>query len=263
MAILTHGGDLSLAPTLRPFVEADEGTVRSGAAGIAALGFRAVQLDGTLAGIRPRELSPRARKDLVALFNRASLSIAGIDLFIPSSHFTDDAQVDRAMAALTAGIELAADLDRVPVSFALDVGDVNDDVTSAIIDAADGHGVPLAMHDEQDIAALKSWLEKIDQRAIGAGLDPAAVLARKGKPVHAAMTLGKTLTVARLCDQSVGDAVRCPVGRGGLEVSGYRVALDLAAGRRGPVVLDVRGLTDPAAAATSAAKAWNDAAVVM
>lgn len=263
MAILTHGGDLSLAPTLRPFVETADGTVRSGAAKIASLGFRSVQLDGTLAGIRPRELSGRARKDLVALLSRLSLGIAGVDLFIPPSHFSDDAQVDRALAALVAGIELAADFGRVPVSFALDISELRDDVVDAIVEAADGHAVPLAVHHEQDVAALKQWLEKVDQNVIGAGLDPAAALARKGKAVNAAAALGKKLMVARLCDQVSGDAVRCAVGRGDLELSGYRVALDLAAHRRGPVVLDVRGMTDPANAAAQAAKAWDEAAMVM
>lgn len=75
-----------------------------------AIGFRAVQLDATAAGLRPRDLDRSARRDLAATLRRAELTCAGIDLLIPPQHFTDPTHADRAAEALFAAIDLAADL---------------------------------------------------------------------------------------------------------------------------------------------------------
>ena len=77
---------------------------------MAEVGIPAVQLDATLSGIRPRELSPRTRKDLAALIQRQGLRLAGLDLFIPRSHYLESDRQDRAITAALAAIELAADL---------------------------------------------------------------------------------------------------------------------------------------------------------
>ena len=159
MPILTHGSDLRLAPTLRPLVVATDGTVRAALDQVRKLGFPAVQLDATLAGIRPRELSPRARKDLAALFARNDVQIAGIDLFLPRAHYVDAQHLDRAVAATIGAIELAADLGRVTVSLSLPVSDLKDDVKSALVEAADGHGVRLAVHAEDQPDELIKWLD--------------------------------------------------------------------------------------------------------
>ncbi|MEX2213356.1 MAG: TIM barrel protein [Phycisphaeraceae bacterium] len=258
MTILSHGSDLRLAPTLRPLVVASGGSVRSALAQVVKLEFQAVQLDATLAGIRPRELSHRARRDLSALLSRSDIQLAGIDLFLPREHYIDAQHMDRAVAATIAAIELAADLGRVTVSISLPVAQVKADVKSAIVDAADGHGVRVAVHVEDQIDDLIKWLDEVDQQCLGAGIDPAAVLARGGKPVKVTNRLAKRLAGARLSDLTSG-AVRCAVGEGELEVAGYRIALDLAAGRTGPVVLDLRGIENPMAAAASAKSAWEAA----
>ena len=70
---------------------------------------------------------------------------------------------------------------------------------------------------------------------------------------------GKRLAVARLSDVT-GGALRCAVGEGELELAAYRVAVDLAPSRAGPVVLDLRGVEDPIKAARAAAAAWDNAA---
>jgi len=260
MAILTHGGDMTLAPTLTPIVQQTDGTVRAAVGQVARLGFPAAQLDAALAGLRPRDLSERARKDLVALFGRAGVRLAGLDLFIPRRHFTDTAHVDRAAAAALAAIGLAADLGRVPLSLALPVADAADDLKQALVEAADGHGVTLAVHGEDDPAALLEWISGVDLPALGAALDPAIVIAQGGDPAALVNRLGRHLRSARLSDQNRGEAGRCPVGEGELDVSGYRIALDLAAGRTGPVVLDLRGSSNAVAAAETARSRWDDAA---
>ena len=76
------------------------------------------------------------------------------------------------------------------------------------------------------------------------------------------MHVAKRLASARLSDVTAG-ALRCGVGEGELEVGAYRITVDLTAGRSGPVVLDVRGLEEPFAAAASAKAAWERAAFAL
>ena len=259
MSILTHGSDLRLAPTLRPLVTAGDGTVRTAIKVVAAQGFHAVQLDATLPGIRPRELSARARQDLVALLSRHDLQLAGLDLFLPRQHFIEPQHLDRAVTAALAAIELAADLGRVPVSLTLPVGEMKDDVKRTLIDAADGRSIRLAVHAEDELDALATWLEATDQHALGAGIDPAVLLTHKEKAVRTTQRFAKRLAVARLSDMTTS-ALRCPIGEGELDIAAYRITLDLTTNRTGPVVLDLRGLENPTTAAAIAQKAWEGAA---
>ena len=276
MAMLTHGSDLTLAPMLGPLVKAaggggggsgGGGGPRAGVERVAGLGFRAVQLDATLPGLRPRDLDRSARRDLAALLRRRELIAAGLDLFIPRRHFSDPEHQDRAMAATLAAIELAADLGRVPVSLTLPLpaeGE-HDAVTHPLIAAADVAGVVLAVHAEDRLDDLAAWLGRVDQPTFAAGLDPAGVLTRGGDPAAAASRFGSRLAAARLADVEADGDLRCPVGEGGLDVMSYRVALDLAGGggRNGPVVLDLRGLVDPASAAMTAKQTWVGAGFEM
>lgn len=274
MAILTHGSDLSLAPTIRPIVRQNGGTVREALERLSDAGFTRVQLDAALPGVRPRDLDQRARRDLLALLARRGVGVGGVDLFIPRRHYVEAEHVDRAMAATLAAIVLAADLGRVPLSLALPVRQLSEDARKALVEAADGHGVRLAVHAEDQLDELLAWVAEVDLYVLAAALDPAAFLARGQDPASIVTRLGKRLAVARLSDISggaeggddaaaVGDiasGVRCAVGEGDLDVVGYRVALDLAAGRTGPVVLDLRGLENALAGAARAARVWSKAA---
>ena len=272
MAILTHGSDLSLSPTLTPLVRTTGGTVRKAIEHAAAAGFTAIQLDAALAGIRPRELDSRARKDLLALLARRGVRPTGIDLFIPRQHYTSAQHVDRAMAATLAAIALAADLGKLPLSLALPAAKLPDELKTVLVEAADSHGIRLAIHAEDQLDALSDWITAVDLPALGAAIDPAAMLARGKNPVDVIQQLGQKLTIARLCDVERGsspdddevaaasEAVRCAVGSGDLDVLAYRVAADLASNRAGPVVLDLRGLAAPLQSAVAAKKQWDDAA---
>lgn len=277
MAILTHGSDLTLAPTLAPLLTSGGGaggTVREAVEQLSAAGFTAVQLSAATPGIRPRDLDQRARKDLLALLARRAMRLAGLDLFIPRRHFVESEHMDRAVAATLSAIELAADLGRVPVSIALPVEKISADIRLALAQAADGHGVAVAVHAEDQIPALLQWVEEVDLSGAGAGLgvaiDPAAVLGRSGDPVEMVQKLGPKLRVARLSDLSAGSDLadgdassRCVVGEGDLDVIPYRVALDLATARRGPVVLELRGLPQPFTAARIARRVWEKSAFSM
>ncbi len=270
MSILTHGSDLTLAPTITPTVRPAGGTVRAALERLASAGFAAVQLDAALSGIRPRDLDHQARRDLLGLLTRRSMRLAGLDLFIPRRHYLETEHQDRAMHATLAAIELAADLGRVPVSVSLPLEKMPTELTECLVEAADGRGVSVAVHGEGQIDTLLAWLDELDMRVVGAALDAAAAMARGAGADALVHQLAKHLAVARLSDVSAADAqdsantgVRCPVGEGDLDVPAYRIAVDLCPSRHGPVVLDLRGLANPLAAAVAAAKAWQDAAITL
>jgi sugar phosphate isomerase/epimerase len=98
------------------------------------------------------------------------------------------------------------------------------------------------------------------------------VLGSGGDPGKFTQRLGPRLVVARLSDligapqarqessPAAAAGVRCIVGQGDLDLIPFRVAVDLAKGRAGPVVLDLRGLPDPLGAAAAARHAWDHAA---
>lgn len=263
MAILSHGSDLTLAPTLTPIVRATDGTVKTALSRLAEAGFRGVQLDAGLSGIRPRELDATGRRDLAATVRRAGLALGGIDLFIPRDHYTDPAHIDRATQATLAAIALAGDLGRVPLSINLPVDTLAGDVTAALLAGVEAHGVTLVVHAEDQLETLINWLNTADSGLVGLGLDPAALLGGRTDPVAAAQSHAARLAGARLSDNRRGraDGSRCTVGAGDLDLMSYRISVDLAPRRRGPVVLDLRGLSNPLDAAALAHQAWDDAGV--
>lgn len=197
------------------------------------------------------------------MLGRAGVVLAGVDFFIPRAHLLGADHVDRAVAATLAAIELAADLGRVPVSLALPVAKAAAEVKEAIVVAAEGHKVALAVHAEDELDKLVEWLDQVDLPELGAGLDPAAALAAGLDPAGTTHKLARRLVVARLGDWGGGssraDAFRQPVGQGELDVVGYRVAVELAQKRRGPVVADLRGTPDPLSAVRAAMAAWRAA----
>jgi sugar phosphate isomerase/epimerase len=269
--ILTQVADLTLAPTLRPLIPGgQEGVVRA-FDWISSAGFRSVQMDAAVAGLRPRELSERSRKDLVAAMSRRGLAVAGLDLFIPRKHYTDAAQVDRAVAVTVEAIGLAHDMGRVPLHLGLPVKGLTEDVKNALLEAADGRGVRLCVHCEDQWEAGLEWVGQEDARRMGLSVDPATLLGLGKDPVKTVHQGSKVLAGARLSDAllqaeagdggSVGSGIRCAVGEGELDVMMYRVALDLVKGRSGPVVLDLRGLMHAAQAAKAGLKAWERAGV--
>ncbi|MEM9345645.1 MAG: hypothetical protein AAGB26_03405 [Planctomycetota bacterium] len=263
MPTLSHGSDLTLAPTLGPLIQASGRPPRRVLALIAEQGFASVQLDATLPGLRPRELDISARRDLLATAMRSGLTIAGIDFFIPAEHYSDPQFVDRAAEAAAGACSLAGDLGRVPVSLNLPLGQSGPELTQALIDTADEQGVTLAIHDESSLDGLKHWLADHAPPHAGVGLDPAALLIRDQDPSEAVQAMADAVRVARLSDASKGqaDGGRQAVGAGSLAVMAYRVSVDLTPNRIGPVVLDGRGLASPMQAMRTAKAVWDQAAV--
>lgn len=217
-------------------------------------GFRWVTLDASAPGLRPRELDRSARRDLAALLRRLELGLLGLDMWIPAAHFTDPAHTDRAVTATTAAIDLAADLAGLTgghriVSLTLLREDLSPTLRSTLAAHADARQAVLADH---------TW-PPVDDAPIGplgVGLDPAAVLLAGDNPAKAAARLGDRLTLARLSDASEITRVEPGSSQGRLNDLAYTVALSTAKYTR-PLVLDTRGLTDPAEAARRALAWWS------
>lgn len=217
---------------------------------VASEGFRCIQLDATLEGIRPRQLDRSGRRDLAALLRRLDLGLTGLDLFIPSSHLTSPEHTDRAVSAVIGAIELLADLRDLSVG-----------ATLPGVRAWGALGVSLALPDSPPadiIAQMRSSaatrdVQLADHRLgaepigdeIGLGIDPARVLLGGGDPAKTAAK-SKGVVSARLSDAS--EIGRVPVGKGELDELAYMVSLKTA-GYEGPWVLDVRGLASAMEAA--------------
>lgn len=261
---MTAASDFDTQLDLAPTIAALPGDVRRTIDRLASLGFRAVQLSATQPGLRPRELDGSARRDLLSTLRRRELAVSGLDLWIPSSHFSDPAHMDRAVGAAVAGLDLAADLGRCPVSVTLpmtethsreehvDDAAVTGEAVQAVLDAANRAGVPLADHHVP--VAGREWDE-----IIGVGIDPAAWLAAGDDPVQAVHQHSDHLIAARVSDL-LTTGLRGPIGTsdGRLDVMSYHVALTVAGYRR-PAILDARQWPDPWTDMQTAAAHWRRA----
>jgi sugar phosphate isomerase/epimerase len=247
----------ALAPPLAPTVAGCGTGPREAMIAVAEAGFRHVQLSSTQAGTRPRELNRSARRDLAASLRRRELTAAGLDCWVPTAHFVEDAHADRAVAAVTAAIGLAADLGRIPVSVSLpDPDDHTATLWSSLRASAERHEVRLANHAITPEQEPASWIDG----PFGLGLDPAAWLAAGRDPVDAVLRHAAALVSTRLVDllPGGGRGPLGPPGSGRLDVPRYRAALH-AAGFGRPVVLDTRTWPDPLDGMRRSAEIWTAA----
>lgn len=218
-------------------------------------GVRAIQLDATHPDTRPRHLDRSARRDLASTLRRAELGFSGIDLWIPETHLVDAQQIERALDATRAAIELAADMAGLldaPGSRVLSMTlpeQIPAEALSVIEAAAETHGVRVADH---------AYPDPLLTGVIGFGLDPAGVLVTGADPATVAFTHAETLLSARLSDMTnAGRGVPGSAG-GRLDLATYAAAL-ITADRLRHVVLDVRGLPKPWRAIASTSIAWTAA----
>jgi sugar phosphate isomerase/epimerase len=247
---MSRAAQAHLAVTIAPL-----GEPAAAIAWASSRSFCGVQLSATQPGMRPRDLGPSARRDLRATLTRHEVVASGIDALVPTSHLVDPQHSERAVDAICAACELAAELGRAPVVVQLpEVG--SDAAESArrsaaiavIAAAADRVGVSIA---DLSGAGDAPW------PPIGIGIDPAALLAAGGDPAVAASRAGSRLVAARVVDQ-LRSGLRGPIGLRGdsrLDPLAFRIALDTA-GFRGLPVVDCRQWTDPRAGAEACLDAW-------
>ena len=257
-----------MAPYLSPTVAlaiapltAAAGGVKPALALARRIGYEAAQLSAAQAGIRPRDLDGRGRRDLLAELARQSLAPAGLDLFIPHEHWGSPQHQDRAVAAVLAALELAAEMGRIPLSTTLPTEAADDAMVGEIVSAADGRSTPIALHAESDPDGLAALLSRHDTPVLGVGVDPAGVLAGGGEPGGFVLRFADRLLAARLDDYRAASALRTPsrvaLGSGSLDLDEYRAAL-AAANRLQVLIADPRDLADPAAGAGRALEVWRE-----
>ncbi len=242
--------DPSLAPTLAAFGDKPRAVLDR----LASLAFRAVQLSASQPGMRPRELDRSGRRDLLGRLRSLEIAPAGLDLWIPEAHLRDPARIDRAVGAIQAAVELAADLGRVSLSLLLprsgDAPDPIEPVLEAVIEKALRFGVPL----------VDCEVPPSDRPDVGVGIDPVIWLSSGRDPVDAVAAHADRVASARLGDLTAsGD--RIPVGdeeQGRLDLGAYRDALKRS-GYKAPVVVDVRSTGDPWRQLTESVNAWQAA----
>jgi len=242
--------DPALAPTLAGFGDKPRAVLDR----LASLAFRAVQLSASQPGLRPRDLDRSGRRDLSGQLRRLEIVPAGLDLWIPEAHLRDPATLDRAIGAIQAAVELAADLGRVSLSLLLprrdEAMDSIEPVLEAVIEKSLRFGVPLA-----DCEVPPS-----DRADVGVGIDPVIWLRSGRDPVDAVATHADRVASVRLGDlNATGD--RIPVGcgeEGRLDLGAYRSVLKRC-GYNAPVVVDIRNTSEPWRQLAESVQAWQAA----
>jgi hypothetical protein len=221
------------------------GEARARIEALAGLGWGAIQIDATMAGLRARDLHASARRDLPGMLARRGLRMSGIDFIIPSGDFVDAARSQRAVDALAQAIALAGEWRgamTAPVVVTELPDDAGADVLDAIARACERAGVVVA-----DLGRA-GGSRGSQHGAMGVCFDPARVIASGAEAIAAVIALGRAPAAARLTDFGGGTRVEAG-GRGSrLDVGAYRAALDVL-GFAGCVVADLRGLADQVGAA--------------
>jgi len=216
---------------------------------------RAVAIDGTAPGFRARELGRSARRDLAASLRRRELEFAGLDLWIPSDHFTDTEQCQRAVDAVANGAELAGELSELvggrsrAIVSVMTPASIDPALLASMGEQAARFGVTIADHRAHEPGVVPAGVQ--------IGVDPASVLFSGGEPEQLVHDAGKNLAAVRLDD--VNAMGRCPVGAEGgrLDLTAYKAAIVL--GSLGWITVDLRQLPEPSRCLLMAREAWESA----
>ena len=204
---------------------------------LAGCGIRAVQLDASMPGLRPRELDQSARRDLVGFLRRRGLALTGFDLFIPPAHFLDASAQNRAVDAVAGAIDLARMVGegisrqvclKLPPS-------LPGAVESALVSSALHENVTIIDH----LCPPRPPVAGPQGHEILVGLDSAELLATGSTWTHAAALAGRRLQGARLRARALASG-----GFSDDELHDVTVAL-ASAGFTGALVIDARGASAP------------------
>ncbi|MFK7883040.1 MAG: hypothetical protein AB8F26_02510 [Phycisphaerales bacterium] len=215
---------------------------------------RCVALDAARSDLRARELGRSARRDVGAMLRRTELELAGIDLWIPAEHYTNNEKSQRAMDTLHETIVLATELARLAggrsrpmVSVTLPTG-LGDADRTAINHLGERHGALIADHTPDGPPSMGSNIA-----GLVVGVDPASCLMGGVNPeqrVHDAGAL-------RLTDANPSG--RCVVASESsrLDLTAYAGAC-LTSGQRW-IITDAWGIENAERAIDTAVHAWREA----
>ncbi len=211
--------------------------------------------------LAPEVLSATGRRHVKKILEMRHLSADALRLATPRTGLTDAANVDEVMTHARAAIELAHDLGIQTLSLnagpADDKGKLNSVAESALrelAEQADRSGLRLAISADQP-AAISQMLAALGSNQVQANLEPARILAAGVDPLKAAEMLA-----GKLAQFTAADAVRmgaslqfAELGRGQIPLAQLLRILH-EQNFRGPFVVDVRQLGDPASAAHHASE---------
>ncbi|MCC5785930.1 MAG: hypothetical protein JJU33_04420 [Phycisphaerales bacterium] len=203
-----------------------------------ALGYRSVTLDATHPELRARTLDRTARRDLAAVLRRLELGLAGLDLWIPPSHFAEAAHADRAVGVVSETLAMARDLATLsgsgePAAVVSVLVDPAADASVAIELGALAEAAGASIADHARPPRDSKW------DRYGVGIDPAGVMMAGEALQDAVLAAGASLVCARLSDLSA--AGRTEPGSPGarLDRAGYEATLSVV-GHERPVIVDLR-----------------------
>jgi len=250
---LDRAGDRPrLAATIAPLVATGSlPGLREALAWASAAGYPEVQLSVVDSELKPREFGASARRDLAATLSRLELACSGIDMFLPPAHLADPTLVSRAVDAVVAAIEFAADLGRAPVTVPI-AADAPSEVASALAAAAERAGVELLLPTLRVEDAVRLVSPQF------ASIDCAAVLGAGGAPDQLVLALGRKVGGIRLVDL-LRSGLRGPIlepRESRLDALALRVALDAAGFQRAPVI-DARQWTNPRRGLEASLARWS------
>jgi sugar phosphate isomerase/epimerase len=203
------------------------------------LDFRALHLDASAPGLRPRELDRSARRDLAATLRRSGLGFTGVDLWIPPAHYEDPARSDRALGALAGAIAFAGELGALLGVRGAGVcvtlpAEPDGSLRRMLSEQGDRAGVVIEDHGTGEPGGLSP--------PFAPGFDSARAVLRGEKPEEALARLASVLRSLRLNDAD--DTGRRPLGRGRVDLDAM-LALHATLAPSLPIVTDLRGLHDP------------------
>lgn len=217
----------------------------------ATFGLRAIRLDGTMPGLRARELDRSARRDLASFLRRLGPGFGGIDLWIPPEHFADTARAERAFTTVYEAIDLCAELATLDGrsagrTLSLTLPANADDIARQVAEAADRARIRIADHGPGASTRAAG--------PIGVGVDPAALLSRDLDPGREVARLSDRVVAPRLSDtDGIG---RVTPGEGRLDLLAYAIALSTSLAGI-DVVLDPRGLRTPDSQIRESINNWH------
>lgn len=211
---------------------------------VAAAGFRAVAIDGASPDTRPREMDRSARRGVAATLRRLELDFAGVEMWIPPEHLLDATRSDRALSAMRAALQAAAEIADLAGGLPVVSTTLPGHAGAELLDELDREGARVG-------ATLADHAWPASQHAgaramIRPGIDPAAVLASGDDPAMAAASAGDHLAAVRLSDMDASG--RVVPGDGRLALDAY-VASILSVGGPRTLTLDLRGVRRQSSAA--------------
>jgi sugar phosphate isomerase/epimerase len=222
--------------------------------------FHGIAFPTNHAELAPDLLGQSARRHLKTILAAKQLSIDAIRISAPHSSLTDPSTIDRTLDNARKGFLLAQDLGVSTVS--LNVGTLlnsktpSDTLIAAIRELsqhADAAGLTLALG--ADIAApLADIIKRVDYDRARINLDSARLIAAGEDPLKLAEDFSSLLGQLTATDAiRAGSSVRPTfLGEGQLALPELLEILE-EQGFRGPTIVDLRDLPDPAAGARHAA----------